>query len=97
MSRAVIVAAAQNRARDLGNRPPNDLTPTALGVYAAELAAERPALTVSVLGGEELRRLGMGMFAAVAAGSDAGSPPDHADLRRVRGTASVGLPSSARR
>jgi leucyl aminopeptidase len=69
VSRAVIVAAAQNRARELGNRPPNDLTPTALGVYAAELAAERPALSVSVLGGEELRRLGMGMFAAVAAGS----------------------------
>jgi leucyl aminopeptidase len=69
VSRAVIVAAAQNRARELGNRPPNDLTPIALGVYAAELAAERPGLTVNVLGGEELRRLGMGMFAAVAAGS----------------------------
>ena len=60
VSRAVIVATAQNRARDLGNRPPNDLTPTALGVYAAELAAERPALTVSVLGGDELRRAGHG-------------------------------------
>ncbi len=70
VARAVIVTAAQNRARDLGNRPPNDLTPTALGVYAAELAATRPALTVSVLGGEELRRLGMGLFAAVASGSD---------------------------
>jgi leucyl aminopeptidase len=69
VSRAVIVAAAQNRARDLGNRPPNDLTPTALGVYAAELAADRPALTVSVLGGAELRDLGMGLFAAVASGS----------------------------
>jgi leucyl aminopeptidase len=70
VSRAVIVATAQNRARELGNRPPNDLTPTALGAYAAELAASRPPLTVSVLGGEELRRLGMGLFAAVAAGSD---------------------------
>ncbi|HEY6522864.1 MAG TPA: leucyl aminopeptidase [Solirubrobacteraceae bacterium] len=70
VARAAIVAAAQNRARDLGNRPPNDLTPTALGVYAAGLAATRPALTVSVLGGEELRRLGMGLFAAVASGSE---------------------------
>jgi leucyl aminopeptidase len=69
VSRAVIVATAQNRARDLGNRPPNDLTPTALGVYAAELAAERPALSVSVLGGAELTDLGMGLFAAVASGS----------------------------
>ncbi len=70
VARAVIVATAQNRARDLGNRPPNDLTPTALGTYAAQLAASRPALAVSVLGGDELRRLGMGLFAAVASGSD---------------------------
>ncbi|MGZ4167224.1 MAG: leucyl aminopeptidase family protein [Solirubrobacteraceae bacterium] len=69
VARAVIVAAAQNRARDLGNRPPNDLTPTALGAYAAELAVTRDALTVSVLGGDELRDLGMGLFAAVASGS----------------------------
>jgi leucyl aminopeptidase len=70
VARAVIVAAAQNRARDLGNRPPNDLTPAALGAYAAELAVSRPALTVSVLGGDELRDLGMGLFAAVASGSE---------------------------
>jgi leucyl aminopeptidase len=70
VARAVVVATAQNRARELGNRPPNDLTPTALGAYAAELAATRPALTVSVLGGDELRRLGMGLFAAVASGSE---------------------------
>jgi leucyl aminopeptidase len=70
VSRAVIVATAQNRARELGNRPPNDLTPTALGAYAAEMAAGRPALTVSALGGEELRQLGMGLFAAVASGSE---------------------------
>ncbi len=89
VSRAVIVAAAQNRARDLGNRPPNDLTPTALGVYAAELAAERPALSVSVLGGEELRRLGMGMFAAVAAGS--------AQDPRLITLTYVGAPDSERR
>jgi leucyl aminopeptidase len=70
VSRAVIVATAQNRARDLGNRPPNDLTPTALGVYAAELAVTRPSLTATVLGGDQLRDLGMGLFAAVAAGSE---------------------------
>ncbi|HYZ80525.1 MAG TPA: leucyl aminopeptidase, partial [Solirubrobacteraceae bacterium] len=69
VARAVIVATAQNRARDLGNRPPNDLTPAALGAYAAELAVARGALGVSVLGGDELRDLGMGLFAAVASGS----------------------------
>jgi leucyl aminopeptidase len=69
VARAVTVATAQNRARHLGNRPPNDLTPTALGAYAAELAAGRDALSVSALGGAELRDLGMGLFAAVASGS----------------------------
>jgi leucyl aminopeptidase len=69
VARAVIVATAQNRARDLGNRPPNDLTPSALGAYAAELAVSRPALSVSVLGGDEVRDLGMGLFAGVASGS----------------------------
>jgi len=92
VERAVIVATAQNRARDLGNRPPNDLTPTALGAYAAELAVTRPALTVSVLGGDELRQLGMGLFAAVASGSEQdprlialtyGGAPAGSDSRRL--------------
>jgi leucyl aminopeptidase len=69
VTRAVTVATAQNRARDLGNRPPNDLTPVALSTYAAELAAGRDGLSVSALGGDELRDLGMGLFAAVASGS----------------------------
>jgi len=89
VARAVIIASAQNRARDLGNRPPNDLTPTALGTYAAELAAERPALTVSVLGGDELRRLGMGLFAAVASGS--------AEDPRLIALTYTGAPDSERR
>ena len=69
-SRAAVVAEAQNRARELGNRPPNDLTPTALADYAVELAARHPALTVSVLDGRAIRELGMGAFAAVAQGSE---------------------------
>jgi leucyl aminopeptidase len=69
-SAAAIVAAAQNRARDLGNRPPNDLTPAALGEYVATLAEGLPSLTVTQLGGPQIRELGMGAFAAVAQGSD---------------------------
>ena len=65
-----MLAAAQNRARDLGNRPPNDLTPAALGAYAAETAERLPGLSVTQLGGAEIRELGMGAFAAVAQGSD---------------------------
>ncbi|MFL5860373.1 MAG: leucyl aminopeptidase family protein [Solirubrobacteraceae bacterium] len=70
VSRAVIVATAQNRARDLGNRPANDLTPAVLGEYAAALASRLDALSVMQLGGDEIRELGMGAFAAVAQGSD---------------------------
>jgi leucyl aminopeptidase len=69
VARAVIVATAQNRARDLANRPPNDLTPAALGEYAAQLAERLPALSVTQLGPTEIRGLGMGAFAAVAQGS----------------------------
>ena len=70
VSEAAIVAAAQNRARDLGNRPANDLTPAALGDYAAAVAERLPALTVTQLDGRQIRELGMGAFAAVAQGSD---------------------------
>ncbi len=68
--RAAVLAAAQNRARDLGNRAPNDLTPSALGAYAAETAERLSGVTVTQLGGTEIRELGMGAFAAVAQGSD---------------------------
>jgi leucyl aminopeptidase len=70
VARAAVLATAQNRARDLGNRPPNDLTPAALGAYAAETAERLSGVTVSQLGGAEIRELGMGAFAAVAQGSD---------------------------
>lgn len=69
VERAAVIAAAQNRARDLANRPANDLTPAALGDYAAALAQESAGLTVTLLGGDEIRALGMGAFAAVAQGS----------------------------
>ncbi len=39
VARAVVLAEAQNRARDLGNLAPNELTPTALADYAVALAA----------------------------------------------------------
>jgi leucyl aminopeptidase len=67
---AAVIATAQNRARELGNRPANDLTPSALAGYARELASTRPALKVTVIDEAEIRSLGMGGFAAVAQGSD---------------------------
>ncbi|MBV9817975.1 MAG: leucyl aminopeptidase [Solirubrobacterales bacterium] len=69
VARAATLAHAQNRARDLGNRPPNDLTPTALADYARAAAADSSSLTVTVLDEEQINAAGMGAFAAVARGS----------------------------
>ena len=66
---ATIVAAAQNRARDLGNTPANDLAPAALAGYAEEVAA-RLGIQASVLDETTIREAGMGAFAAVAQGSN---------------------------
>jgi leucyl aminopeptidase len=67
---AALVAEAVNAARDLQNRPANDLTPTALGAYAQALASEVDGLSVEVERRAEIVGRGMGAFAAVAQGSD---------------------------
>jgi leucyl aminopeptidase len=67
--RAERVAAWANRARDLANRPPNDLTPARLAERAQELAAGFDTLTCEVLDLDQIRALGMGSFAGVAQGS----------------------------
>ena len=67
---AAIVAAAVNAARDLQNRPGNDLTPTALADYARALGEEIEGLRVEVEGRAGIEGLGMGAFAAVARGSE---------------------------
>jgi leucyl aminopeptidase len=69
---ATIVVGAQNRARDLGNTPANDLPPAALADYAQELAS-RHGFAVEVLDDRAIRALGMGAFAAVAQGSEQGA------------------------
>jgi leucyl aminopeptidase len=66
---AIIVTGAQNRARDLGNIPGNDLPPAALAAYAEEVAT-RHGLGHTVLSEGAIREEGMGAFAAVAQGSD---------------------------
>ncbi|MBB4664390.1 leucyl aminopeptidase family protein [Conexibacter arvalis] len=67
---AAVVAAAQNRARDLQNTPSNELTPERLAHRAQELVAEADGLSLEVRGEEEIGALGMGAFAAVARGSE---------------------------
>ena len=70
VAEAAVVSEAVNAARDLQNRPANDLTPTALAAHAQALAREIDGLSVEVEGREEIVARGMGAFAAVAQGSD---------------------------
>jgi leucyl aminopeptidase len=70
VTEAALVGEAVNRARDLQNRPGNDLTPTALGEYAKALHQQVEGLTVEVEGREGILARGMGAFAAVAQGSE---------------------------
>ncbi len=67
---ARIVSEAVNEARDLQNRPANDLTPTALAEHARKLGGEIEHLSVEVEGREGLLTRKMGAFAAVAQGSE---------------------------
>jgi leucyl aminopeptidase len=69
VAEAAIVADAANRARDLQNRPGNDLTPSALAEYATELGEQLDTVTVEVEGRDGIRARGMGAFSAVAQGS----------------------------
>jgi leucyl aminopeptidase len=65
--RQATIARHLEAARDLSNRPPNDLTPPALADHAKSLAAG--ALTVTSHGREWIEEQGMGAFAAVARSS----------------------------
>ncbi|HEV7936630.1 MAG TPA: leucyl aminopeptidase [Solirubrobacteraceae bacterium] len=67
---ARIVSEAVSEARDLQNRPANDLTPTALAEHALKLGEEIQHLSVEVEGRDGLVGRKMGAFAAVAQGSD---------------------------
>ena len=64
----VILAAAQNFARDLVNEPGNVLTPTELGKRSAAMC-EEVGLKCEVYSTDRLLELKMGAFAAVAQGS----------------------------
>jgi leucyl aminopeptidase len=69
VAEAALVTSAVNAARDLQNRPGNDLTPTALAAYAEALAGEIEGLSAETEGREGIVGRGMGAFAAVAQGS----------------------------
>lgn len=70
VSAAQIVSEAANAARDLQNRPGNDLTPTELAKYSQQLADEIDDITVEVLDRKALESKQMGAILSVAQGSD---------------------------
>lgn len=69
VQRGQIVGEAVNFARDLQNRPGNDLTPTALAEYARERAQGIEHLSCETEGRQGILDRSMGAFAAVAQGS----------------------------
>jgi leucyl aminopeptidase len=66
---ARVCATAQNRARDLQSLPSNVATPSFLAERATEIAAAHDAISVEVLGREEIAAKGMGGLVAVSQGS----------------------------
>jgi leucyl aminopeptidase len=67
-----VAVVATCRARDLVNEPANVLTPAALAEASREIAAHGD-LDLTIIELAEARAMGMGLFAAVAAGSE--QPP----------------------
>jgi leucyl aminopeptidase len=72
ITRAQVIAEAQNFARDLVNEPANKLTPAALAEAAKEMASEN-SLDCEVLDQAAMEKLGMGSLLGVARGSS--NPP----------------------
>ena len=87
--RAQRVATWTNRARDLSNMPPNELTPERLAEIAQEISTEVSGLTVEAFGLERARELGMGAFSAVAQGAE--NPAQMIVMRYEPGGAPDGL------
>jgi len=73
MQRALAVAQAQASgmalAREWANRPANHATPTDLAEAARQLAGPSGRITCKIHGPQEVAKLGMGAFIAVAQGS----------------------------
>jgi leucyl aminopeptidase len=68
VERGQILAEATNFARDLGNEPPNVLTPTEFAERARRMA-EQVGLECEIFGPDRMRELGMGALLGVARGS----------------------------
>lgn len=65
-----VTAEYTSHARDLVNAPSNDCTPASMAKFAQDMAKKVPGLSCKILTKAELKRLKMGAFLAVNAGSD---------------------------
>jgi len=72
VKRGIILGESANAAREMVNLPANDMTPSDLAERAKAIG-KKYDLKVSVLDRPEMKKLGMGSFLSVAAGSD--QPP----------------------
>ncbi len=70
IERGATIADAVCKARDMVNEPAAAMTPLTLAAAAEAVAKKHASVTVSVLGPKKIEELGMGMFLAVARGSD---------------------------
>ncbi len=64
-----LLRTSQQLARDLGNRPANDLTPEAFAQAAKKMSEEVKGLRVTILGVKELQKEKMGGILGVSQGS----------------------------
>ncbi|HEV7615825.1 MAG TPA: leucyl aminopeptidase [Solirubrobacterales bacterium] len=79
---ARVYSEAQNRARDLQNTPANVATPSFLAARAEAIAADHEAVSVDVLGPEQIAAKGMGGLVAVNRG---GGEPSRLIVLRYSG------------
>ena len=70
IARGQAIGSAVCKARDLVNEPAGTLTPAQLAAEAQAIAARHKTVSIKVLGPKQCEELGMGMFLAVARGSD---------------------------
>ena len=64
-----MLRTSQQLARDLGNRPANDLTPETFATAAKEMTEDAPKLRVTIFGMKELQKEKMGGILGVSQGS----------------------------
>src|SRR5438552_4780956 len=69
VDRGKVVAAAVARARDLVNEPAGEMTPRRMAEIAKDLA-KKHGFEAKVMGPKDCEKLGMGMYLAVARGSE---------------------------